>query len=103
MFEWLVGTATMALIFLVSTVMMANRYLAMYEEVKKLERYNENLRYSMKTLRAENEKLQSSHDVEKMTALKMSLHLKQEEIEELREKIQKQNVLLKQKWEGSKK
>lgn len=107
MFELVVGLATLALIFLVAALMIANRYLALYEEVKKLERYNEDLKYSVKALKAENDKLHSrvfvAPDAERMTALKLSLHLKNEEIEELKEKVRKQNVLLKQKWEGSKK
>lgn len=107
MFELVVGLATLALIFLVAALMIANRYLALYEEVKKLERQNEDLRYSVKALKAENDKLHSrvfvAPDAERMAALKLSLHLKNEEIEELKEKVRRQNVLLKQKWEGSKK
>ena len=107
MIEWIVGLATMMVIFLVATWTLANRCLSMYEEIKKLERQNEDLRYSVKALKDENSKLHSrvfvTPDVERMTALKLSLHLKNEEIEELREKVRRQNQLLKQKWEGSKK
>ena len=107
MFEVVVGLATLALIFLVAFIMVGNRYLALHHENKKLERQNADLRYSVKYLKAENAKLRNgvyvTPDTERNTALKLSLHLKNEEIEELREKIKKQNVLLKQKWEGAKK
>jgi cell division protein FtsL len=107
MIEWIIGLATMLLIFLVATWTLVNRCLSMYEDIKKLERQNEDLRYSVKALKAENDKLHSrvfvSPEAERMTALKLSLHLKNEEIEELREKLRRQNQLLKQKWEGSRK
>lgn len=107
MFELVVGLTTLTLIFLVTSVMAANRCLSLHREVRKLEQLNEDLRYSVKALKTENDKLHSrvfvSPEAERMTALKLSLHLKNEEIEELREKVRKQNQLLKQKWEGSKK
>lgn len=107
MFELVVGLATLALVFLVMSIMGWNRYLAMHHENRKLERQNADLRFSVKHLKTENEKLRNgvyvTPDTERITALKLSLHLKNEEIEELREKIKKQNVLLKQKWEGAKK
>lgn len=107
MFEVVVGLATLALIFLVAFIMVGNRYLALHHENKKLERQNADLRFSVKHLKTENEKLRNgvyvTPDTERITALKLSLHLKNEENEELKEKIRKQNVLLKQKWEGAKK
>lgn len=107
MFEMVVGFATLSLIFLVMSVMGWNRYFVQHHENKKLERQNADLRYSVKHLKTENEKLRNgvyvTPDTERITALKLSLHLKNEEVEELREKIRKQNVLLKQKWEGAKK
>lgn len=107
MFEVVVGLATLSLIFLVAFIMVGNRYLALHHENKKLERQNADLRFSVKHLKTENEKLRNgvyvTPDTERITALKLSLHLKNEEIEELREKVKKQNVLLKQKWEGAKK
>ena len=107
MFEVVVGLATLSLISLAAAVMGWNRYFALHHENKKLERQNADLRYSVKHLKTENAKLQNgvyvTPDTERITALKLSLHLKNEEIEELREKIKKQNVLLKQKWEGAKK
>ena len=113
MFETVVGLATLLLVFLVASIVIAIRYVTLHEEAKTLERYseelkrsNEDLKYSVKALKAENDRLHilvyCNPEVERMTALKMALHLKNEEIEELREKIRKQNVLLKQKWEGSK-
>lgn len=107
MFELVVGLATLALIFLVTSLMVANRYMVLYEKVRELERYTEDLKFSVKTLRAENDRLHSlvycNPEVEKMTALKLTVHLKNEEIADLREKVRKQNQLLKQKWEGSRK
>jgi hypothetical protein len=114
MFEMLVGLATLTLIFLVTSIWAANRYLVMHHEVRKaerycedLKRYNEELKRSVKALETENDRLHilvyCNPELERMTALKMALHLKNEENEELREKVRKQNQLLKQKWEGSKK
>ena len=106
MFELVVGLATLALIFLVISIMGWNRYLALHHENKKLERQNADLRYSVKHLKAENDKLRNgvyvTPDTERITALKLSLHLKNEEIDKLRDKVRKQNQLLNQKWEGSK-
>ena len=107
MFELVVGLGTLTLIFMVGFIMVGNRYLALHHENKKLERQNADLRYSVKHLKTENAKLQNgvyvTPDTERITALKLSLHLKNEENEELKEKIRKQNVLLKQKWDGAKK
>jgi cell division protein FtsL len=107
MFELVVGLSCLTLIFLVTSIVVGNRYLALHHENRKLERMNADLRYSVKHLKTENDKLRNgvyvTPDTERITALKLSLHLKNEEIEELREKVRKQNVLLKQKWEGSKK
>ena len=107
MFELVVGLTTLTLIFLVISIVATNRCLVLHQEVRNLEQQNEDLRYSVKALKTENGKLHSrvfvAPDAERMTALKLSLHLKNEEIEELKEKVRKQNVLLKQKWEGSKK
>ena len=107
MFELVVGLAILTLIFMLTSIMAGNRYLALHHENRKLERQNADLRYSVKHLKTENEKLRNgvyvTPDTERITALKLSLHLKNEENEELKEKIRKQNVLLKQKWEGAKK
>lgn len=114
MFELVVGFAILALIFLLMAIGIALRYEALHEDVRSLERYsedlkrsNDDLKYSVKALKAENDRLHilvyHNPELEKMAALKMALRLKNEENEELREKIRKQNVLLKQKWEGSKK
>lgn len=114
MFEMVVGLATLTLIFLVLFIVVANRYLALHHETKKLERYsedlkrnNEELKCSVKALKADNDRLHilvyCNPELERMAALKMALHLKNEENEDLREKLRRQNQLLKQKWEGSKK
>lgn len=106
MFELVVGLASLALLFLVSTIVFGNRYLALHHENRKLERMNADLRYSVKYLKSENSKLRDgvyvTPDTERITALKLSLHLKNEEIEELREKVKRQNQLLNQKWGDAK-
>lgn len=105
--EWMIGIATLAIIFLVAAWVLANRCMSMYREIQKLERSNQDLKYSVRSLRDENDRLHSqvyvNPDAERMTALRMSLHLKQEEIDALREKIKRQNQLLNQKWEDAKK
>ena len=107
MIEWIIGLSAMTLVFVVATWALANRCMSMYEQIKKLERSNQDLKYSVRSLKAENDRLHSrvfvAPDAERMTALKLSLHLKQEEIDELREKVKRQNQLLKQKWEDAKK
>lgn len=107
MFELVIGLGSLTLIFLVTSIVVCNRYLELQHENRKLERMNADLRYSVKHLKTENDKLRNgvyvTPDTERITALKLSLHLKNEEIDELREKIRKQNQLLKQKWEGAKK
>jgi predicted nucleic acid-binding Zn-ribbon protein len=107
MFEVIVGLSCLTLIFLVTSIMAGNRYLSLQHENRKLEQMNADLRYSVKHLKTENEKLRNgvyvTPDTERITALKFSLHLKQEKIFELQEKIRKQQQLLNQKWEGCKK
>ena len=114
MFEVVVGVSILALIFLAMSIVLAVRCATLQENIRSLERYseehkrsNDELKCSVKALKAECDRLYilaySNPELEKMTALKMALHLKNEENEELREKVRKQNTLLKQKWEGSKK
>lgn len=105
--EWTIGLATVAVIFFVLACVAANRCLTMYQEIQKMERKMEDLRYSNKALKTQADtllnRLYAAPDVEKMTALRMSLHMKQEENDALREKIKRQNQLLNQKWEEAKK
>lgn len=107
MTELVIGLATLSVIFLVAAWVLANRCLSMYREIQKLERSNQDLKYSVRSLKDENDRLHSqvyvNPDAERMTALRMSLHMKQEEIDALREKVKRQDQLLKQKWEDAKK
>ena len=106
MFELVVGLAILTLIFLVTSIMAGNRYLALHHENKKLERMNADLRYSVKFLKDENKRLQNTvyiapeaHDV---TRLKLEILQKQERIEALQVKVKRQHQLLQQKWGESK-
>lgn len=102
--NWIIGLATTALIFMVVTWMLATRCIAMSREIRKLERSNQELKYFARTLRAENTKLSSQVTEEgRITSMRLSLHLKDEKISELENLVKRQNVLLKQKWEGAKK
>lgn len=104
---WIIALATLSVLFLAVSCVLAKRCISMCNDIQKLESDNAELKRSMKSLNAENSKhhraVYVTPDAQRITALKLSLHLKNEEIEELKEKIRKQNVLLKQKWEGSKK
>ena len=106
MTEWIIGLATVAMIFFVLTCILANRCLCMYQEIKKLERKAEDMRHSNTALKTQIDtlvnRLYAAPEVEKVTTLKLHLHMKQEMIDALREKVRKQDVLLKQKWEGAK-
>lgn len=105
--EWMIAFGVTALISLIAACVLANRCLEMYQRIKELEQKKEDLRHSNKALKHQIDalinRIYASPNVEQMTALKLSLHMKQEEIDGLREKIRKQEVLLKQKWEGAKK
>ncbi len=106
MFELVVGFAILTLIFLVTSVMGWNRFLASHHENRKLEQMNADLRYSVKFLKDENKRLQNSvyfapesHDV---TRLKLEILQKQERIEALLTQVKRQHQLLNQKWGDSK-
>lgn len=105
--EWIIGLATVAVFFFILSCVLANRCLTMYREIRKLERKTDDLRHTNKALNGQIDtllnRLYEAPEVEKMTALRMALHIKHEENDALREKIRKQDVLLKQKWEGAKK
>ena len=107
MFELAVGLAILMLVFIGTSIMGWSRYFSLHHENRKLEQMNADLRYSVKHLKSENEKLRNgvyvTPDTERITALKLSLHLKQEKIDALQAKVRKQQQLLNQKWEGSKK
>ena len=107
-YELLIGVlAALLIIFVALAFIFTKQCISMYNKIQKLETENAELKHSVKSLKTENNKLHRlvyvTPDAQRITALKLSLHLKDEEICELKDKIRKQNVLLKQKWEGSKK
>lgn len=107
MIEWIIGLGALAVLFFAVACSLAVRCGNMYDQIKRLESSNADLRYSVKHLKAESDKFRNgvyvTPDTERITALKLSLHLKQEKIDALQAKIRKQEQLLNQKWEGAKK
>lgn len=106
MFELVVGLATLTLIFMATSIIAGNRYLALHHECRKLEQMNADLRYSVKFLKDENKRLQGTvyiaHDDQELTRMKLQLLQKQERIEALQLKVKRQHQLLNQKWGESK-
>lgn len=106
MTEWIIALGAIATILLICSVALAKRIIAMYDDMKKLERSNADLRYSVKFLKDENRRLQNSvsvtTDPQEVTKLKWELHLKQEKIEALQMKLKREHQLLNQKWNGMK-
>jgi len=107
MSEWTFFLAILSFLLLALFCAVASRCGEMGKEIKRLEGCNADLRYSVRHLKAENEKLRSgvyvTPDTERVTALKLSLHLKQEKIDALQAKLKRQQQLLNQKWEDAKK
>jgi predicted RNase H-like nuclease (RuvC/YqgF family) len=105
--EWTFILAILSFLLLALFCAVASRCGEMGKEIKRLESQNADLRYSVKHLKAENQKLQNgvyvTPDTERITALKLSLHLKQEKIDALQAQVKKQRQLLNQKWEDAKK
>lgn len=97
-------------LLLVSTFtawVLASRCIHMYDSIQTLKQKNDDLVIKCKHLQAENEvkncRVVINRDSNQITALKLELLLKQEKIDALRARLDKQNMLLRQKWEGSKK
>ena len=107
MTEWVIALGATTIILLVAFVATAKRCIAMFDEIQKMRQYTEDLKHSVRLLNTENEKLRSrvyvTEDSQRITALKLNLHLKQERIDYLQAQLEKQKVLLRQKWEASKK
>lgn len=106
MIEWIISLGAIATILLACAVAMAHRMDKMFDQIKKLELANADLRYSVKFLKDENKRLQNrvyitpeSHDV---TRLKLEILQKQERIESLLTQVKRQHQLLNQKWGDSK-
>lgn len=103
MIEWVITFGSLTVVFLVATCVLAVRCVSMYEEIQRIEHANADLRYSVKELKTENERLlHCGREANRITALKLENHLKQQKIDALREKLNKQELLLRQKWEASK-
>lgn len=104
---WIIALSALDVMFLAVACILLKRCISMCNDIQKLEAEKAELKRSMKSLKAENKKLHrlvcETPEVQRITALKLSLRLKDEEIDELKEKVRKQSILLKQKWEGSKK
>lgn len=105
--EWTLAVGSVAVIFFFMACALGNRCIEFYNKNQELEAKNADLRYSVKFLNSENERLKnipvSIPDTQEVTRLKLELHLKQERIEALQTKLKRQHQLLNQKWEGSKK
>lgn len=106
MVEWIIALGAITVILLALAVAMANRLDKLYEQVKKLERNNADLRYSVSYLKDENRRLKSTvyitPDAQDITRLKLQILQKQERIEALQVKLKRQHQLLQQKWGESK-
>lgn len=104
---WTLAMGALAVIFFLMTCALGNRCIEFYNKMQDVESKNADLRYSVKFLNAENERLKNSlvitPDVQDVTRMKLELHLKQERIEALQMKLKRQHQLLNQKWEGSRK
>ena len=116
MIEWVIALTGLSVLFFGFTIALASRCISIDEESKRLEKEKSNLQdelYETRTaLEAQIEKNFSGQYEQQIifgqyeqqiTSLKLALHMKQEKIDELQAKLKEQRVLLRQKWEGSKK
>ena len=99
------GAAT--LILLIAFIAVAKRLNQMYEEYEAAHRSNAALKNVIRSLERENKNLRDrvyvTDDSRSITTLKLKLLIMQEEIDNLQAQLGKQKVLLRQKWEASKK
>lgn len=104
--EWTLAMGGLAVIFFVIACALGHKCIELYDDIKYLEDRNADLRYSVKCLNSENERLKNSlvitPDTQDVTRMKLELHLKQERIEALQMKVKRQHQLLQQKWGDSK-
>lgn len=107
MVEWVIALGATSLLFFGFTIALGSRCISMGEEIKRLELKNSIQKDALcatRTALAIQVKKESSNQYEQqITSLKLALHMKQEKIDELQAKLKEQRVLLRQKWEGSKK
>lgn len=105
MTEWIIALGTLLALFVASTCILASRIINMRDDMDCMAEHNKELKAAVKQLRYENSNLRNrvyiNPDNNRITSLKLALHLKQEKIDSLQARIDKQNMLLKQKWEGS--
>ena len=103
---WTLAMGALAVIFFFMSCALGNRCIEFYNKIQDMESKNADLRYSVKFLNSENERLKNSlvitPDTQEITRLKLELHLKKEQIEALRLKVKRQHQLLQQKWGDSK-
>ena len=120
MTEWLIVLGVIATMLFVFACAICKSYLSMAEEMRmmkeknnalrtsydSLKKVNEELALSVYNMTAENNRLRNiaygNEDAQRVSALRLELHLKQERIEELQNRLKEQRLLLRQKWEGSK-
>lgn len=107
MTELVIVFGATTLILLVAFIAAAKRLNQVHEEYRiALDRISE-LKGAVRSLRRENEELRrqgvGTEDARTITTLKLNLLIMQEKIDNLQAQLVKQKVLLKQKWEASKK
>lgn len=107
MIEWIIALGALAVFFFIVACALVSRCNYLYDEIEKLEASNFDLKCSVKVLRTENNRLRSQEcaipDTRRVTALNLTIRLKDEQIDDLKTKLKRQQQLLQQKWEGSKK
>ena len=107
MIELIIVLGALVVIFLAAACALASRCNSLYDEIKKLEASNAYLKCSVRALKSENDRMQNrvyvTTDTHQVARLKLSLRLREEQIDDLKTKLDRQQQLLQQKWEGSKK
>lgn len=107
MIELIIVLGALVVIFLAAACALASRCNSLYDEIKKLEASNYDLKCSVKVLRVENNRLRSREyaipDTRRVTALNLAIRLKDEQIDDLKTKLKRQQQLIQQKWEVCKK
>lgn len=120
MTEWLIVLGVIATMLFVFACAIGKSCLSMADELRlmkeknnalrtsydSLKKANEELALSIYNMTAENNRLRNiaygNEDAQRVSALRLELHLKQERIEELQNRLKEQRLLLRQKWEESK-
>ncbi len=79
-----------------------DKYESLRTSSSALRKVNEELALSVYNLTAENNRLRNCNDAQRISELKFQICQKQEKIDELQTRLKEQRMLLRQKWEGSK-